>query len=152
MSGIDMFIGTVIHENKHIQQIRNADSLLESSSRGCFRYGWSWNQSPHNHWGKGQDGKWGVALRDDDGNGIVDDATICPPFEPGHGDDTLLEHVSYDHWPSIWPLPVPMFPGIHPIECEAINATDGAINENDYSIQDWASPGKQHQTLNDWSD
>ena len=96
--------------------------------------------------------QWGVALRDDDGNGIVDDATICPPFEPGHGDDTLLEHASYDHWPSIWPLPAPMFPGIHPIECDAINATDGAINENDYSIQDWASPGKQHQTLNDWSD
>jgi hypothetical protein len=29
---------------------------------------------------------------------------------------------------------------------------DNAVNENDYATNDWAKPGKQHNTLNDWSD
>lgn len=151
LSGIDMFIGTIIHEKKHIDQIARADALLMTNGNDTFRYGWSWNQNPHNHWSIGNDGCWGVAGVDDDENGMIDDASVRPPFEPGHGDDVSLDHANYVWWPAEWPLPVPnLCP--HPIESEAVNATDNAINEHDNATRDWADPGKQHGTLNDWED
>jgi hypothetical protein len=151
MSGIDMFVGTAIHENQHVIQIGSADALLPTSGTDSFRYGWSWNQAPHNHWQKGPDGQWGVAVVDDDGNGIVDDAQAVPPFEPGYGDDISLDHSSYIWWPAAWPLPNPNNVW-HPIESDAVNATDNAMNAHDHALQDWGSPGKQHDTLNKWDD
>lgn len=155
LSGIDMFIGTVIHEKTHIEQILKADTLVASSGDDCFRYGWSWGQNVHNHWEKGHDGGWGEAGVDDDGNGVVDDANAIPwgdTFEPGHGDDLSLVSPDWDDWPAAWQLPNAMFLMVHPIECEAINATNSELDENDYAEDDWANPGKQHQTLNDWRD
>lgn len=151
MSGIDMFVGTVLHERQHLIQIAAADALLPTSGNDSFRYGWSWNQAVHNHWRKGADGEWGVAAIDDDGNGFIDDAKPLPPFEPGHDDDVSLDHVSYIWWPSAWPLPIPNNTD-HPIESEAVNATDNAMNEHDYAPYDWGAPGKNHKTVRKWDD
>ena len=150
-SGIDVFVATVKHEECHIRQIRDADALLSTFGNDAFRFGWSWDVPVHNHWSKGGDGAWGEANVDDDGNRVVDDAVAFPPFEPGHGDDVSLEDKTYNSWPSAWPYPNPNC-RIHPIENEAVNEMNNAVNENDYATNDWADPGKQHNTLNDWSD
>ena len=156
-SGIDRYIMTVIHEEKHVAQIAAADALLPTSGADSFRFGWSWNQATHNHWAKGPDKQWGVAGTDDDGNGIVDDAAIAPPFEPGNGDDGCLNRIyanGYNNWPSLWLLPGGIYgsPRISPIEGEAVKAADDAMNENDYAPQDWGDPGKNHKTVNKWDD
>lgn len=151
-SGIDRYIATVVHEEKHIQQISNADALMPpSNGNDSFRYGWSWNQPTHNHWQHGADGQWGRATIDDDGNAVVDDASPLPPFEPGAGDDITLDHPVWFWWPNVWPLPVPNA-GPHPIESDAINHSNNFLNEHDFSAQDWGDPGKQHNTLNRWND
>ena len=152
LSGIDMFLGVVIHESKHVQQISAADQILSTAGGDAFRYGWSWNQPTHNHWNKGPDGNWGVSGVDDDNNNVLDDARAIPPFEPGNGDDVSLDHSLYAQWPSCWILPNPLYFGLHPIECEAVNVTNNAMNENDNACRDWGAPGKQHLTLNQWSD
>lgn len=148
-SGIDRFMCTSVHERKHTVQIANADTLVGNS--GSFRYGWSFNQGTHNHWTVGADAKWGVANVDDDGNGIVDDAAIVSPFEPGNGDDANLTHATYSDWPAAWPLPAPNN-APHPLESDAINVCDNAMNEHDKAGVDWADPGKQHATINDYKD
>jgi len=151
-SGIDRYIMTVIHEEKHVAQIAAADALLPTSGADSFRFGWSWSQAIHNHWTKGPDKQWGVAGTDDDGNGIVDDAAIAPPFEPGNGDDISLDHAAWPWWPNTWALPGGVYATIHPIEGEAVKAADDAMNENDYAPQDWGDPGKNHKTVNKWDD
>jgi hypothetical protein len=151
-SGIDRYIMTVIHEEKHVAQIAAADALLPTSGADSFRFGWSWNQATHNHWTKGPDGQWGVAGVDDDGNSTVDDAAVVPPFEPGNGDDISLDHATWPWWPNTWTLPGGVYATIHPIEGEAVKAADDAMNENDYAPQDWADPGKNHKTVNKWDD
>ena len=149
-SGIDMFIAVIKHEECHIQQIRKADMLLQTSGNDSFRFGWSWDVSPHNHWSKGLDNAWGRQGYDDDFNNLMDDASPIPPFEPGNGDDVSLEHMLYNSWPTAWPLPT-INPCQHPIESEAVNAMHDAVDEHDYAAYDWGNPGKQHNTLNDWS-
>ena len=149
VSGIDSFAGTAIHENKHVDQISRADALVATGD--SFRYGWSFNQPTHNHWSVGPDGKWGVAGVDDDGNRVVDDAKAIPPFEPGRGDDVSLQHATYGDWPAAWALPSPNN-APHPLESEAVNATDTTMSEHQNAPKDWAAPGKNHQTLNDYTD
>ena len=151
-SGIDRYVMTVIHEEKHVVQITAADALLPTSGTDSFRFGWSWNQARHNHWTKGPDGQWGVAGVDDDGNGIVDDAAAVPSFEPGNGDDVSLDNATWPWWPNTWPLPGGVYGTIHPIEGEAVKVADDAMNENDYAPQDWGVPGKNHKTANKWDD
>jgi len=150
-SGIDCFVASVIHEEKHVYQISSADTLLPTSGSDSFRYGWSWNQATHNHWTKGPDGQWGVAGVDDDNNGTTDDAKTTPPFEPGNGDDVSLDHPIFAWWPNSWPLPNPNN-APHPIESEAVNSADAAVNEDDYADDDWGNPGKQHKTYEKWDD
>jgi len=155
-SGVDWHVCTMIHEGQHITQIATADPLVPSAGADSFQYGWSFNQGTHNHWTKGPDGQWGRAGVDDDGNGTVDDAKPLPPFEPGRGDDVNLSKTvgvpaGYNNWPDAWALPVPNA-GPSPIESQAINASDTAMNEHDYADRDWADPGKQHLTLNNWAD
>jgi hypothetical protein len=152
-SGIDYFVGAVIHEEKHVAQIPAADALLPTNGADSFRYGWSWNQGTlHNHWAKGPDGQWGVAGVDDDGNSTVDDAAVAPHFEPGHGDDVSLGHVRWLSWPNAWPMPGGVYASIHPIEGEAVKATDDAMDEDDYAPYDWGDPGKNHKTVDEWND
>jgi hypothetical protein len=154
LSGIDRYVGSVIHEEKHVDQIDRADGLVPVADDTSFRYGWSWNQGTHNHWDKGTDDEWGVAENDDDGNGTVDDAAPTPPFEPGHGDDNdLSRHYAsgYNNWPDAWELPDPDN-GPSPIESEAINHSDDNIDEHDYARQDWGNPGKNHLTTDTWDD
>ncbi len=150
-SGIDRFIASVIHEEKHVDQVSSADTLLPTSGNDSFRYGWSWNQATHNHWTKGPDGQWGVAGVDDDNNGTTDDAKTTPPFEPGNGDDVSLDHPIYVWWPNSWPLPNPNL-APHPIESEAVNAQDAGVDEDDYADDDWGNPGKKHKTYKTWND
>ena len=150
-SGIDFFVATIIHEEKHVDQISRADAILPTNGNDSFRYGWSWNQGTHNHWTKGPDGQWGVAGIDDDGNGIKDDAGITPPFEPGLGDDVTLDNPNYVWWPNTWSLPNPNN-AWHPLESEAVNAQDAGLNEHDKATSDWGDPGKQHATINKWDD
>jgi hypothetical protein len=151
-SGIDRYIMTVIHEEKHVVQITAADTRLSTGGSDSFRFGWSWNQSSHNHWTQGADGQWGIAGVDDDGNGAVDDAGMAPPFEPGNGDDISLDNSAWVWWPNSWPLPTEIYATIHPIEGEAVKAADDAMDENDYAPQDWGDPGKNHNTINKWDD
>ena len=149
LSGVDNFIGTVIHEAEHVDQIARADALL--SSGDSFQYGWSWNQPIHNHWSEGSDGEWGVSGVDDDNDSIIDNAKAMPRFEPGNGDDINLDHPSYPQWPNAWPLPSPNS-GPHPIESEAINATDNNYSEHKNARNDWADSGKNHKTKDKWND
>ena len=151
-SGIDRYIMTVIHEERHVAQINAADALLPTAGADSFRFGWSWNQSLHNHWTKGPDGQWGIAGVDDDGSGTVDDAAIAPPFEPGYGDDISLDNTTWVWWPNSWVLPTGVYASIHPIEGDAVKAADDAMNDNDYAIHDWGDPGKNHNTVNKWDD
>jgi len=155
-TGIDNYIGAIIHELKHIDQIALADLLVPSSGNDSFRYGWSWGWGiASNHWSKGPDGEWGFAGVDDDSNSIIDDAAVFPDttyiFEPGKGDDVSLEHPMHFDWPLAWPVPGH---GLHqdPIEDEAVWAADQAMNEDDHYLLDWGSPGKQHNTLRKWDD
>ncbi len=168
-SGIDRMISTVIHEEKHVQQIAAADALMPpTNGNDSFRYGWSWNQATHNHWNEGPDGKWGVAGVDDDGSGTVDDATPLPPFEPGWpGSDDIMLNLDYtpsgyNNWPEAWPLPE-AYPGTYnapggsgvwlsPIETEAVRHANNLLDEHDYWEQDWGNPGKQHKTNKHWND
>lgn len=148
-SGIDFYVAVVIHEEKHVDQIQRADPLVPSSGNDSFRYGWSWNQGTHNHWTEGNDGEWGVAGNDDDNDGITDNAAPTPPFEPGCGDDVNLSRYypsGYNNWPNSWPLPTPNN-GPTPIESEAINASDNAMDNDDNWEYDWGSPGKKHRTI-----
>jgi hypothetical protein len=154
-SGIDNLISAVIHEEKHVEQIADADALMPATSGGdSFRYGWSWNQTPHNHWNKGADAEWGVASVDDDANTTIDDAAPIPAFEPGNGDDVSLDHPSWVWWPNAWPVPppFPLNPGLHPLEVQAIRHADDAMDEHDFWEHDWADPGKQHKTNLQWDD
>lgn len=155
-SGIDMFILAVIHEEAHIDQIYRADSLLPTNGSDSFRYGWSWSFSgkigfTHNHWKPGPDGAWGEKNQDDDANEVMDDAAPVPPFEPGHGDDEILHHSFFQDWPIDWDLPEQVDEQ-HPIESEAIIASESALDEHDYAHKDWGDPGKQHATINQWDD
>lgn len=153
LSGIDCYIGTVIHEKKHVEQISLADALLPTYGQDSFRYGWSWNIMPHNHWTKGADGAWGIANVDDDGNGIVDDAKSNTPFEPGRGDDINLTNPLYYDWPNSWTLPGSPYLSAspYPVEGAAVEATDMSMDDNKYARSDWGAPGKNHGKLNEWN-
>ena len=96
-TGIDTFEDTYLHEHYHTVQIDQADNVVGIVHNTPWRYGWSWNQSSHNHWSKGADGQPGVAGTDDDTNGTTDDLIVSGPGELGHGDDVLLD--SGYNWP-----------------------------------------------------
>jgi hypothetical protein len=135
LSGIDRFLGTVFHEWKHTDQIARADTLVPHTR--CWRYGYSWNKMPHNHWRSGRpDGKWGAPP--------IATAAVnkAPPFQIGAGADIAIDNPAHTHWPNVWALPA--LPGPHPIEQEAINHSDAHINEDQYADDDWADPGKNH--------
>ena len=124
----------------------------------CKLYG-TWQglspKVPHNHWGKGNDGAWGVFGVDDDSNGMIDDAAVIPLFEPGSGDDSCKNRNyanGYNNWPNSWTLPADQkYQLLTPIEAEAVEATDRSMNENDHARQDWGCPGKNHSTVNVWN-
>ena len=151
-SGIDRFIMTIKHEERHVAQISEADALITSSGNDTFRFGWSWNQFFHNHWAQGADGQWGVANVDDDNNNVVDDAAPAPFFEPGNGDDVSLSRIDELDWPAPWPLPSGKYSAIPALEGDAIRVADEAMDENDYAEFDWGDPGKNHGTVNRWDD
>lgn len=91
---------------------------------------------------------------------MVDNAAAIPkllpsvPFEPGKGDDGNLgyEDPGKIWWPKAWALPTGKYATIHPIEGEAIQAADLAMDEHDNARSDWGNPGKNHQALNTWDD
>ncbi len=160
VSGIDLFASTIIHEQKHIDQITRADALLPTDGNDTFRYGWSWNVQIHNHWSKGPDDQWGTSNIDDDGDGTIDNAIPEPihlpaiPFEPGQGDDINLSDSLWTNKPASWNWinTTPYNSLRSPIEREAVQASDRAMNEHDNARYDWGKPGKNHQTLNKWDD
>src|SRR4029453_1294813 len=66
-SGIDMFIGSLFHEAKHLDQITRVDALVPNN--GPWKNGWSFNtreEDGTNHWTLGTDKQPGVAGLDDD--------------------------------------------------------------------------------------
>ncbi len=153
-SGIDRFVGSVVHEEKHVDQISRADTLVTMTTGTPWRYGWSFNQgSNHNHWTIGADGKPGAANTDDDSDGNIDNHITTGPGELGSGDDVDLTHATSvsRNWPSAWPLPSPKLVPSE-IEHEAIKHSDDNVDEDDYANKDWGNPGKQHKTLNKWDD
>ncbi len=150
-SGIDSYIGTVLHETKHVEQIALADALITSGGADSFQHGWSWKPARHNHWKKGVDGEWGFSAFDDDFNGTIDDAATAPPFEPGLGDDESLDHATWVWWPKSWTLPSPNA-APHPIESEAVNYADSNNAEHENARDDWGKPGKNHQTIDKYDD
>jgi hypothetical protein len=144
LSGIDCFIGNAIHETKHIDQIQKADALVPHIR--CWRFGYSWNQTPSNHWRSGRpDGLWG--------NPPIATAAVNvkPPFQIGQGADVYIDNAACPMWPAVWTLPAVVH--IHPIEQEAINHSDSSmVADNKFARDDWADPGKNHQTRDDWTD
>ena len=112
LSGIDNYMGTVFHEWKHTDQIARADGLVPGIR--CWRYGYSWNKVPHNHWQSGRpDGKWGASPIE------TAKVKVQPPFQIGAGADLNIDDPVWTHWPNAFgALPVPSAP--HPIEREAI--------------------------------
>ena len=42
--------------------------------------------------------------------------------------------------------------GSFDLEAEAIDAANAAINEHQFARSDWGSPGKNHQTIDDYND
>lgn len=154
-SGVDRFIGTVIHEAKHVDQIARADQLVSTGQAGTpWRNGWSFNQGAnHNHWTVGPDAKPGVKATDDDGDGTIDNLIASGPGEFGRGDDVDLTHptTTSRNWPSSWAIPVPLKVPSE-IESEAINESDNNHDENKRARDDWGNPGKNHKTLEKWDD
>ena len=146
VSGIDGFIAVAVHENMHIQQINRADPLVPGVA--CWRHGYSWNQgAQHNHFGPGPDGLWGRAP------GVADaSVSVTPPFVAGKGDDVPID--ASDHWPTAFgALPAVFGAALHPIEREAVHASDAAVTaDHTFARQDWGDPGKNHGTLNRWDD
>jgi len=148
VSGIDGFVATAVHEDMHITQIGRADPLVPSVA--CWQYGYSWNQGAnHNHYSPGPDGLWGPVP------GVASaSVSATPPFVAGRGDDVPLD--ASDHWPTAFggvPAVFAANPGLHPIEREAVHASDGVVTaDHDFAAQDWADPGKNHGTLNKWND
>jgi len=160
-TGIDWTIGIMIHENRHVWQIAQADTLVSGGANTPWRFGWAWNQntsggSPnHNHWTVGADGEPGVAGVDDDGDGTVDNLINTGRGELGHGDDVNLTHSSdtfYQTWPHNLTPPSPLSLPPSYMESDAINYTNSQLNDNDNAPNDWADPGKNHQTVNQWND
>ena len=150
-SGIDTFSDTCLHEGFHSLQVSRADMVVGIIPSTVWRFGWSWGANNHNHWSVGIDGKLGVAGRDDDGNGNVDDMLITSPGELGHGDDELLDRGLGQDWPTVFgPLPPQPWAGGNAIEDAAYNIEHD--NENEHALLDWGSPGKQHKTINKYDD
>lgn len=148
VSGIDGFFATAVHENMHIQQIGRADPLVPTVA--CWRHGYAWNQGAnHNHYAPGPDGLWGPAP------GVADAAVAtAPPFVAGQGDDVSID--ASDHWPNAFgatPATFAANPGLHPIEREAVHASDAVVAADHANAAiDWGDPGKNHGTLNQWND
>ncbi|MCX6849229.1 MAG: hypothetical protein NTY98_09945 [Verrucomicrobia bacterium] len=157
-SGIDRFFGTVIHEERHVDQIARADALLvQNGVAGTpWRFGWSFYRPDHNHWAVGTDTKPGKAGDDDDGDTIIDNYITFGSGELGKGpdgSDTRLFSLLDPDWPDAWPLP--QHGGMWPtslLECDAIQYSDSHYNENQMARSDWGNPGKNHQTLDKWND
>ena len=142
-----------------MKQIRKRSDCGESNvNNTLFRYGWSWNKPQHNHWAKGPDGAWGKANIDDDNDNNLDNARPVPletnpPFEPGQHDDENLTYSRYKDWPKIrLSFPGALYIDKGPIEGEAIQAANSAMNEHKYASYDWGNPGKNHGTVNTWND
>jgi hypothetical protein len=158
LSGIDLLIGGVIHEEKHVEQIADADRAMPASNgKDSFRFGWSWKQARTNHWQVGADGKWGVAGVNDDRRGVKDDALPEPPFEPGWPGsmDENLDDGRGQDWPKNRPRPTP-YPNqpawLWSIEVEACRHADANTDEHRFWTHDWAHPGKQHKTNQNCAD
>ncbi len=157
-SGIDRFFGTVIHEERHVDQIARADALLvQNGVAGTpWRFGWSFYKPDHNHWSVGPDTKPGKAGDDDDGDTIIDNYITFGSGELGKGpvgSDIFLGSQLDPDWPVAWPLP--QHGGMWPaslLECDAIQYSDSHYDENQMARSDWGNPGKNHQTLNKWND
>jgi hypothetical protein len=158
LTGIDLFANTVLHEARHVRQVRDADAVVGVRAGTCWRYGWSWNTANHNHWSVGPDGQPGVAGVDDDADGTVDNQIVTGPGEMGAGDDVYLGSAGAfgRDWPSAWGAipagagPGGAFIGGHPIEQQAFQAETS--REHAYARSDWGAPGKNHRTVNRWND
>lgn len=144
LSGVDHFIGTAIHEEKHTLQIVAANALVPRTR--CWRFGYSWNQPTSNHWRSGHpEGKWGNPPID------ISRVNTRPPLQIGAGADIYIDHPAWAMWPAVWPLPVVLAP--HPIEQEACDTADQhMVADHKYARDDWADPGKNHLTVDKWDD
>ena len=158
-SGIDRFVGTVIHERHHVYQISEADKLVPTGTADTpWRYGWSFNKPLHNHYAVGTDGKPGRKDEDDDMDGEIDNHLVTGPGELGRGGSTLgkpnddyLGTVGDPDWPAVWQVPaggpVPVA-----LERDAIYKTNDENQEHQNARNDWGNPGKNHQTIDHWND
>ncbi|WP_157370398.1 PKD domain-containing protein [Vulgatibacter incomptus] len=156
LTGIDLFISTLRHEKRHVEQMRSADGLVSTGSDGPWLNGWSWNGA-HNHWAVGEDGVPG-APGDDNGFPGDDDLLLLDgPGELGANclvggvltpscADVPLFHLAdpYQTWPQVW--------GQLPGGCEDENLIERDAynhdlkNDKGYLASDWAAPGKQYRT------
>ncbi len=153
-SGIDRYVATVVHEEKHIEQIALADTEVTATAGTPWRYGWSFNQGGnHNHWTVGPDTEPGDMGVDDDADTTIDNHITGGPGELGSGDDVDLTHptTTSRNWPNSWPPPAAKIYASE-IEDAAIKHSDAAVDEHDNAGSDWGDPGKQHKTINKWDD
>ena len=150
-TGIDVFVDTVLHEKKHVDQISLADTLVTMTAGTPWQHGWSWNRPNHNHWAIGGDALPGVGGVDDDGDMTVDNLNPTGPGELGFGDDVRLDDSTAHLWPpTLGTKPPPPWAGGSPVEDQAYNVEPD--DEDAQAFLDWGDPGKQHQTINNYND
>ncbi len=168
--GIDAVANTLLHEFRHTEQVSLANTLVDMTKAPWIN-GWSWNESPHNHWTLGLDGKPGCPGLDDDHDGAVDNLTTLPSSpsfigELGRGvgtvcgtddkrlssEDSLLTSYFDSNWPKstlFGAPPTKAGEGMtgpcddSPIEVDACKREPQDLQQ--FSKIDWACPGKNHR-------
>jgi hypothetical protein len=157
LTGIDLFRNTILHESEHVQQIARADPVVGLHPGTCWQFGWSWNQgAAHNHWQLGPGRAAGAGICTPAGPGTMGaagsgDVNLETPYPAG----VVVPAIS-SHWPTAWgPLPAPAggggnYIGNHPIEQQAFQQEIGP--EHGLARQDWGDPGKNHRTVDLFSD
>ena len=105
--------------------------------------GWSFNFSPDNHWSLGPDGQPGKAGVDDDGDSTIDERGDNSEVGFAGSDDIDLDMNGNEVADSLG------YDGLG-IETDAANRETSP--EDTYWMLDWGSPGKQHATLQKYSD
>jgi len=156
ISGIHTFANLLKHEEKHIDQIALADSLLgnlNGQAGTVFEKGWSWppnsNQFTHNHYTLGFGDKPGEPNVNDDGDSTTDELTDLSEIDHVSTDDVLLD-TDWDNVPDAWePTLATTF---DLIEDQAYAEETISNNDDAYLKLDWGDPGKQHETLGEHSD
>ncbi len=147
-TGIDTFANLIAHEKRHVVQVTENNALpfykgVSGAVGARAASGWSFNVPPgdplYNHFDPGPDGKPGIAGRDDNGNGQVDEQIEA---FPGVGGDVDLDGDGDDLGNINDINNIIVNVNARTVESQAQDAE--TIPQDSFRSVDWSSPGKQH--------